>query len=113
MTSPGVPSKWTQRTNADGARGPRWLGSGKAGHAPACQATSYRVAASAATTPRFKVLEGSRLQSPPSSEPGLTTFYTHTLCPYAERVWLSLLEKARACPTVLQRKPPTNLRSSH
>ncbi|KAK9867166.1 hypothetical protein WJX84_010666 [Apatococcus fuscideae] len=39
------------------------------------------------------VLDGSRLKGPPPCEPGQLTFYTHTLCPYAERVWLTLLEK--------------------
>ncbi|KAK9855133.1 hypothetical protein WJX84_007344 [Apatococcus fuscideae] len=57
---------------------------------------SRQVAASAATAPHFRVLEGNRLKGPPASEPGLTTFYTHTLCPYAERVWLTLLEKGAA-----------------
>ncbi len=37
--------------------------------------------------------DSDRLGGPPITEPGQVTFYTHTLCAYAERVWLSLLEK--------------------
>lgn len=34
-----------------------------------------------------------------------TVLYSHTLCPYAERAWLALLEKVRPC-TDFQLEPP-------
>jgi hypothetical protein len=37
------------------------------------------------------VLEGSALTAPAQGEEVM--FYTHVLCPFAERVWLCLLEK--------------------
>ncbi|KAI8105338.1 hypothetical protein M9435_000505 [Picochlorum sp. BPE23] len=58
---------------------------------------------------RFVVIEGSRLEDSASllSEDRYT-FFSHTLCPYAERVWLTLLEKGCAFTMVhvdLSNKP--------
>lgn len=50
-------------------------------------------------------MEASDLRSAPSSS-GKLLFFTHTLCPYAQRVWIALQEKVRLqrrrwmrCPT--------------
>ncbi|KAF5843069.1 hypothetical protein DUNSADRAFT_2682 [Dunaliella salina] len=40
--------------------------------------------------PSFVAMEAGSRPPTPSQDP---IFYTHTLCPYAERVWLALLEK--------------------
>lgn len=39
----------------------------------------------------MRVYEASKLRGPLESRD--LVFYTHTLCPYAQRVWLTLLEK--------------------
>lgn len=53
------------------------------------------------------IIEASSLSAPLQSEDLI--FYTHVLCPYAERVWLTLLEKQVKHILVhvdLSRKPP-------
>ncbi len=42
-----------------------------------------------------KWLEASSLEAKPQCSDGVLNFYTHTLCPYAQRVHLTLLEKVR------------------
>lgn len=74
-------------------RSQRWLAPALLGTRQASRVACCQARAGAATPQHFKVIEGSRSKGPPPSEPGLPTFYTHTLCPYAERVWLTLLEK--------------------
>eukprot|EP00887_Chlorella_sp_A99_P007804 scaffold20.g7804.t1 len=38
-------------------------------------------------------MDGARLTAAPLPSPDRLVFYTHTCCPYAERVWITLLEK--------------------
>jgi hypothetical protein len=49
--------------------------------------------------PRMRLHEASRLRTPLPSK-GLV-LYTHTLCPYAQRVWLTLLYKVSRCSRLL------------
>ena len=42
---------------------------------------------------RVRYFEASELAGP-LRETSHPVFYTHTLCPYAHRVWMTLLEKA-------------------
>jgi hypothetical protein len=51
----------------------------------------------------FQHVEASQLAAAPDSRQRLQ-FYTHTLCPYAQRVWIALLEKVRVA-----RPPPASL----
>ncbi len=39
------------------------------------------------------VQHAASLQAPPAAQKQRAVFYTHTLCPYAQRVWLTLEEK--------------------
>ena len=48
--------------------------------------------AGAAAAPEWSAEEAGAAP-PPLPPPGALTFFTHTCCPYAERVWLALLEK--------------------
>lgn len=53
-----------------------------------------RIRTSAMQESRFMVVEGSQLRDSASlSAEDQYIFFSHTLCPYAERVWLTLLEK--------------------
>jgi hypothetical protein len=45
------------------------------------------------------IYEGRDLKGPMEDD-GLV-FYTHTLCPYAQRVWLAILEKVRELKILL------------
>jgi hypothetical protein len=49
------------------------------------------------STKARRALEGADLSEPPTDAE--LTFYTHTQCPYAARVWITLLEKVtmRTC----------------
>jgi hypothetical protein len=42
-----------------------------------------------------KVIEATTISQPAEQNASLATFYTHVLCPYAQRAWLALLEKVR------------------
>ena len=51
--------------------------------------------AAAPATAQMMAVQQAPGTPPASPPPEELIFYTHVLCPYAERVWLVLLEKAR------------------
>lgn len=58
-----------------------------------CGRRSVRVAVHASATVDRPWLEASDLKGKPACSEGVLNFYTHTLCPYAQRVHLTLIEK--------------------